>query len=243
MALVRVRRATSPVTVQVAAPLRAAVEALETRSFQGDSPGSPPPLPQPEGSDTAAGASTVSSSASPLVVLAAAGWVALYWVIVVVLQIGGLRPAEAAVMAAGMNVFALLYVATQGTERLLEPLMSLDWTKPKKVIARDVAVAQAASSGHPPDLRAAADKQAELERWRANRTMVAWALATTLGMIASSATGIYLLQMVVTSPQEPRALDILLTGLVVGGGSKPLHDLITRVQSSKDRAKDPAEVA
>jgi hypothetical protein len=71
--------------------------------------------------------------------------------------------------------------------------------------------------------------------------MVAWAAATTLGMFASAQTGIYLLAMLVTKSTAPQAVDILATGLVIGGGTKPLHDLITRVQAAKEKSQDPAE--
>ena len=35
------------------------------------------------------------------------------------------------------------------------------------------------------------------------------------------------------------AIDLVLPGLVIGGGTKPLHDLITRLEKAKDNA-DPA---
>jgi hypothetical protein len=35
-------------------------------------------------------------------------------------------------------------------------------------------------------------------------------------------------------------LDILVTGLAIGGGTKPLHDLIGNLQASKDSKKDPS---
>jgi len=34
-----------------------------------------------------------------------------------------------------------------------------------------------------------------------------------------------------------RVLDLLITGLVVGAGTKPLHDLITQIQTSSDNSK------
>jgi hypothetical protein len=34
--------------------------------------------------------------------------------------------------------------------------------------------------------------------------------------------------------------DCLITGLVVGSGTKPLHDLITRVQSQSATAQTPS---
>lgn len=34
-------------------------------------------------------------------------------------------------------------------------------------------------------------------------------------------------------------LDLLLTGLAIGGRSKPLHDLISNLQAAKDSRQDP----
>jgi hypothetical protein len=39
----------------------------------------------------------------------------------------------------------------------------------------------------------------------------------------------------------PEFADILLTGLAIGGGSKPLHDLISRIEKAKNNASDPPE--
>ena len=36
------------------------------------------------------------------------------------------------------------------------------------------------------------------------------------------------------SSTPPPALDVLVSGLVVGAGTKPLHDLIANIQASKD---------
>ena len=37
------------------------------------------------------------------------------------------------------------------------------------------------------------------------------------------------------------ALDILVTGLAIGGGTKPLHDLISNLQAAKDNRKNPSQ--
>lgn len=39
----------------------------------------------------------------------------------------------------------------------------------------------------------------------------------------------------------PAECDIVLTGLAVGSGTKPLHDLISNVQKAKDQKEDPEE--
>ena len=35
-------------------------------------------------------------------------------------------------------------------------------------------------------------------------------------------------------------LDILVPGLAIGGGTDPLHDLISNLQAAKDNKKDPS---
>jgi len=37
-------------------------------------------------------------------------------------------------------------------------------------------------------------------------------------------------------------LDLLATGLAIGGGTKPLHDLIKNLQEAKNDKKDPPQV-
>jgi len=43
------------------------------------------------------------------------------------------------------------------------------------------------------------------------------------------------------TPTPPTYFDVLVTGLVIGGGTKSLHDLIARVEKSKDKAQDHKE--
>jgi hypothetical protein len=36
-------------------------------------------------------------------------------------------------------------------------------------------------------------------------------------------------------------IDLLVTGLAIGGGTKPLHDLISNLQAAKISKKDPSQ--
>lgn len=64
---------------------------------------------------------------------------------------------------------------------------------------------------------------------KADRVVVVGGLATVLGIALSLALGLYFLRAV--QIQTPATwLDVLITGLVIGGGTKPLHDLITRIE-------------
>lgn len=69
-----------------------------------------------------------------------------------------------------------------------------------------------------------------------------WAVATALGMLLSAVTGAYILSALgVNGLDDHRWADVIVTGLAVGGGTKPIHDLITRIDEAKKAAKDPPE--
>lgn len=108
------------------------------------------------------------------------------------------------------------------------------------------------------DLAAAA--QAELDQRRADKSVAYWAVASVVGLLFSGTLGLYLLHTVglhgdgvvaddnwrfglMSWPGLRHMLDILVTGLAIGGGTKPLHDLISNLQSAKDAKKDPGETS
>jgi hypothetical protein len=81
-----------------------------------------------------------------------------------------------------------------------------------------------------------------MDRARSNRTIVVWGLATGFATLLSAGGGFYLLHMLSASPTwdaVPAWVDALVTGLVVGSDTKPLHDVLSRVQKTKERAEDP----
>jgi hypothetical protein len=173
---------------------------------------------------------------------------------------------QALKIPAGISVFALFYVVTQGLERLLEPFARL-WDGTRQATSeRDTAAVEAEQHKAAGEMAAAAAKlgtvaqmQAAVERGRSNRTVILWAVASVLGMLLSAVLGLYLLHVVglqddlvgidgrlaggwASSPGIRHALDLLVTGLAIGGGTKPLHDLIQNLQESKNEKKDPAHV-
>ena len=87
----------------------------------------------------------------------------------------------------------------------------------------------------------AAKAQAAVEQDRRNSTVLVWGIATFLGIVVSGWIGLGLLRSVGVQ-SAPHVLDIIVTGLAIGGGTKPLHDLISNLQASKEEKKDPAEV-
>jgi hypothetical protein len=64
---------------------------------------------------------------------------------------------------------------------------------------------------------------------KADRVVIVGGFATLLGVGLSLALGLYFLRAV--QVQSPTAwLDVLVTGLVIGGGTKPLHDLMALIE-------------
>ncbi|MDA0364389.1 MAG: hypothetical protein O3B31_02615 [Chloroflexi bacterium] len=139
------------------------------------------------------------------------------------------------------SAFALLYIAAQATERLLEPFASFVMTTREMKGEMEVALASAMNA---PDDQAvwaqAAHAQEQLGQRQRARTYVMWAAATVVGMFASASLGVYLVAAVAADRGPAVPVDILVTGLVIGGGTKPLHDLIARIERSKQRATQPS---
>ena len=65
------------------------------------------------------------------------------------------------------------------------------------------------------------------------RAVRMWSAACFLAMLGCGGLGIFLLHSVGLSTVPP-AVDIGITGLAVGSGTKPLHDLISNIQKSSD---------
>lgn len=111
----------------------------------------------------------------------------------------------------------------------------------------------------------AAVAQKEHHHSQANRAVLMWATAAVLAMLACASLGIFLLRSIETpsavqgsiasasvrsssaAPSVPspaknpnRLLDLLVTGLVVGAGTKPLHDLISQIQTTSGKSKASA---
>ena len=70
------------------------------------------------------------------------------------------------------------------------------------------------------------------------RAIVYWAIATSLAFTGPALFGIFFLQVVSIAGAAPnRFLDMLLTALIVGAGTKPVHDAIAGIQASKENAQ------
>ena len=133
------------------------------------------------------------------------------------------------------SAYAGIIVFAGAVERFLEPFAH--WLPGAKTKNEYEATVAALTNGHPAvSLREVAAAKARMDRALANRTVLLWSLATALATAAAGASGFYLLHMIAAadwSTQLPNWVDALVTGLVVGTGTKPLHDLIIRAQDSK----------
>jgi hypothetical protein len=145
----------------------------------------------------------------------------------------------------GLTIFAVFFVAAAAIERLLEPISGL---LPDKADLKQEADDQKAKAGKAltqnatkedaeKALATAAEKQAHAKDWVFGQTIGFWALATILGIIASALLRLYL-PYVVGIASGGRAIQILATGLIIGGGTKPLHDLIGYMTAAKDAKEE-----
>jgi hypothetical protein len=165
----------------------------------------------------------------------------------------------------GLTIFAVFFVAAQALERLLEPLTryygygekasfsdKFDAAKQavESAFAAYAALAKETDSAKQPSLKSAFDAEkahadtalAEAAKAKAadakvtgNKAIAFWAFACALGVLASSGLKLYFLKQVgVALP--PRTLELLATGLIVGAGTKPLHDLVSLIEKKKESA-------
>jgi hypothetical protein len=152
------------------------------------------------------------------------------------------------VLNAGVSIFALLYVYAQAIERFLVPFSwfgggFLRWgsttrgTKGTLAKKRQFAVAATERAGSTQEtVTEAAKAKHDAEQYSANLTAGTFGIASLLAMAASGYSGVFLLYAV--GVHSNGWLDILITGLAVAGGTKPLHDLISNMSSSASAKND-----
>ena len=125
----------------------------------------------------------------------------------------------------GLTLFAIFYIFAAAVERLVNPLKNLIFEPFKKRAQnkRDHGLAAG-------NLQQAADGQAEVNHYRSNSSVVTWAFATAFSILGTSATGLFFLHAIGIEGVS-LWLDILITGLAIGAGTKPLHDLIGYIEN------------
>jgi hypothetical protein len=171
-----------------------------------------------------AGGGTVVAGFGLLALGAMAAWVLQRVTHAVPFQVGS-----------GASAYAGVVVFAGAVERFLEPFTQ--WLPGGRTRTEYEQAVAALTNGHPGvSLGAVATAKARVDRAQANRTVLLWALATAVATAAAGASGYYLLHMIAASGWTvdlPYWVDALVTGLVVGTGTKPLHDLISRARSGK----------
>jgi biotin transporter BioY len=144
----------------------------------------------------------------------------------------------------GYVPYAGVVFMTAGLERFLEPVSQvlLPSDPAKRAAASSKSEAQAMGADPATDAAAvavkaakAADEQAKADRLREQRTIIFWAIASICGLGISGGFGFFLLQSVSVTPVNS-FLDLAITGLTIGAGTKPLHDLITSMQAKASSA-------
>ena len=120
-----------------------------------------------------------------------------------------------------------LFVLALAIERALEPFsrkLGPDTTRAKD--ERDT-----------PDRKVSdAECQRAIDMRRRLTAVVTWGVATGLSFLLCAKLNITLMEAVAAngSGQPPFWADLLVTGLVVGAGTKPLHDLLTNIERQQD---------
>lgn len=183
-------------------------------------------------------ASAVTSGGSVLTVAAAMLAVAVAAVIMWLAYHSWIKPVPVH-FATGYVPYAGVVFMTAGLERFLEPLSQVLLPSAPAKQAAAASKSQAQTMGADPATNAAAvavkaaeaaDKQAKADHLREQRTIIFWAIASICGLGISGGFGFFLLQSVSVTPVNS-FLDLAITGLVIGAGTKPLHDLITSMQA------------
>jgi hypothetical protein len=152
---------------------------------------------------------------------------------------------------------AALFLLALAVERLLEPFSGffLPSVTTDKREYRKMAVEMMRTQ----KTAAYMDLKHDADRSRASRAVLMWGVASVLAMLVAASTGFFVMRSV-EGPSEGastnsggsghpvsvgpnRVLDLVLTGLIIGGGTKPLHDLIGRIQTATNSAKDVSPIA
>jgi hypothetical protein len=167
----------------------------------------------------------------------------------------------------GIGIFALFYILAQVIERVQEPLVPYlgrakdpgeekrekqggKTAKLKNQLQAKAELERAVVaefnrderiSGQPTLEKDLANKERCVDQIRANLTVLIFGTSALLAMIIIGYMKASLLRTVGESG-IPVWVDIAVTGLIVGAGTKPLHDLISNISASKVEKQKPPGV-
>ncbi len=139
-------------------------------------------------------------------------------------------------------VVVTLVLAALVVERLVEPLTR--WLPGRRARFRyEQQIADLANRAPQASLAAVAAAKAGMVQRRAERALLAWALASVLAAAGAAAVGFPLLRSLLTAPASvssvPLWVDTFATGVVVGTLTRPVHDLLARLTDGWRR--DPTD--
>jgi hypothetical protein len=184
------------------------------------------------------------------------GYVVAAYLLVAVGVIGAILLANKNAVEIGVSEgfapFAVIYIVAQAIERLMQPITGFT-AKAEEKEEKEGALAKA-KAAHAKALTAGDTNQAgqhgedatkhqkALQRIQADRAAIYWAVATLLALLACGALELGLIQSIANVsgksggvPHWFRNLDIAITGIAIGSGTKPLHDLISFIQNTKQK--------
>ncbi len=159
----------------------------------------------------------------------------------------------------GIGIFAIFYIIAQVIERVQEPIVPYlgrakdpgeeekgrkNQRQAKGALERAVVTGFAQlEKGSGQTTRAAdvANRERCVDQIRANLTVLIFGTSALLAMILSGYLKAGFLRTVGESG-IPAWVDIAVTGLVIGAGTKPLHDLISNISASKVEKQKPPGV-
>ena len=135
------------------------------------------------------------------------------------------------------SAFTGLFILALAIERAIAPFsrkLGPDTSKRKEARSRALASAQADNA-----TEIAVEYHLAVEMCRRLTAVVTWGVATGLAFLLCAQLNITLMQAVRAngSGAPPFWADLLVTGLVVGAGTKPLHDLVSNIERGK---QDPS---
>jgi hypothetical protein len=131
------------------------------------------------------------------------------------------------------GTFAGLFILALAIERALEPFSR--WLGPDTTACKDERDRKVASAQPDDKESITAECKPEIEMCRRLTAVVTWGFASGLAFLLCAALNITLMQAVGASGSgaPPFGADLLVTGLVVGAGTKPLHDLVSNIEHSE----------
>jgi hypothetical protein len=162
-------------------------------------------------------------------------------VLVILLSLAGSGPVVTIQIKEGISVFAVAYIMAQLIERAVEPFSEIkigEEKKPEAKLFSDTDTIKGLRSLG--DDRS--DKQdSELDKLDAKRVTAMWGLTSFLGILLCYFTvglfevvGVYFQSLAVAGRIiTGHTVDSILSGMIVGAGTKPLHDLIGYLQKAK----------